>query len=101
RCHSARRVGTMGQDRSTCTPNLVVLIITWNRAVFRREFNTESSRRGHKRELASHTSVTSSSCLKTHAMERRSEQVGKSRCLSVCVTVGRCQPCMAGVHPER
>ncbi len=57
----------MGQDRLTCTPHLVVLITTWNRSVFRRECNTGTSRRSHKRELSHHTSVTSSGCLKTHA----------------------------------
>jgi len=88
-CSSARRLlpgcyetryqglGTMGQDRSTCTPHLVVLITTGSRSVFRRERNTGPSRRYHKRELRSHTSVTSSCDLKTHAREGRSTQKGK------------------------
>ncbi len=67
----------MGQDRSTCTPHLVVLITPGSRSVFRRECSTETSRRGHKRELPHHTSVTSSCCLKTHAMEGRSTHEGK------------------------
>src|SRR6266705_785806 len=67
----------MGQDRSTCTPHLVVLITPGSRSVFRRECNTGTSRRSHKRELSHHTSVTSSCCLKTHAMEGRSTHEGK------------------------
>jgi hypothetical protein len=56
----------MGQDHSTCTPHLVVLITTGSRSVFRRKCNTGTSLRSHKRELPHHTSVTSSCCLKTH-----------------------------------
>jgi hypothetical protein len=70
-------LGTMGQDRSTCTPHLVVLITTGSRSVFRREPNIGTSRRYHKRELSSHTSVTSSCCLKTYARKGRSAQKGK------------------------
>ncbi len=64
-------------ERSTCLPHLVVLITTRSRSVFSRMNNTKTSRRYHKRELSSHTSVTSSCYLKTHASEGRSTQKGK------------------------
>jgi len=67
----------MGQDRSTCLTHLVVLITTRSRSVFRRRYTTKTSRRYHKRELSSHTSLTSSCYLKTHASEGRSTQKGK------------------------
>jgi hypothetical protein len=66
-----------GKTVQPVTPHLVVLITTGNKSVFRRMYNTKSSRRYHKRKLSSHTSVTSSYCLKTHVRERRSAQKGK------------------------
>jgi hypothetical protein len=49
---------TTGQDGSTCSPHLVVLIATRSRSIFRRRYNTKTSRRRLKKELLSHTSVT-------------------------------------------
>lgn len=67
------------------------------------ESNTGTSRRSHIRRLSSHEAVTVSSCLNTPVISHRSKEHtwGKSRCLSVSITAGRCQPCMAWFLLER
>jgi hypothetical protein len=71
-------LGYDGARDSTSPLHFIILITTRSRSVFRRIYNTKTSRRNHKRKLLSHMTITIAFRFEMCAMVGRSTHAGKA-----------------------